>query len=142
MLIDVFCLHQINDQLGRASGSRILNEFAQRLSTAFRGSDLIGRLGSEEFAVLAVGAVSDMLAHRAKGLAENLNGIFSSLSPEVWVKASAGVAEMPQDGQSLEELLAAAETRLHSGDLAKLCLATTDPRAPARVPEIAAAQEK
>ncbi len=121
MLIEVFCLHQISNQLGRAAGTRILNEFAQRLSSAFRGSDLIGRLGNEEFAVLAVGAVSGALATRTTHLAENLTEIFGSLCPDIRVTAAVGVAEMPQDGQSLEELLATAEARLHSSGLAKLC---------------------
>jgi diguanylate cyclase (GGDEF)-like protein len=139
LLIEVFCLHQISNQLGRAAGARILNEFAQRLRTAFRGSDVIGRLGSEEFAVLAVGAVSGALASRANNLAENLTKIFSSLCPDIGVTAAVGVAEMPQDGHSLEELLATAEARLHSSDLAKLCQVTAErPAGPATVGPTAA----
>ncbi|HEY7392108.1 MAG TPA: HD domain-containing phosphohydrolase [Bryobacteraceae bacterium] len=126
LLIEVFCLHQISNQLGRAAGARILNEFAQRLRTAFRGSDVIGRLGSEEFAVLAVGAVGGALETRANHLAKNLTEIFGSLCPDLRVTAAVGVSEMPQDGQSLEELLAAAEARLPSGDLARLCQATAE----------------
>ncbi|HLI85849.1 MAG TPA: HD domain-containing phosphohydrolase [Bryobacteraceae bacterium] len=128
ILIEVFCLHQIHSQFGRAAGARVLNEFAQRLRSAFRGSDLIGRLSGEEFAVLAVGAVGGMLAGRAADLAASLTEGFGSLSSGVRVKAWVGVAEMPRDGQSLEELLAAAEARLASGGLAggleKLCEVT------------------
>jgi hypothetical protein len=68
-----------------------------------------------------VGSVSGALASRANHLAENLTEIFGSLCPDIRVTAGVGVAEMPQDGRSLEELLATAETRLHSSDLAKLC---------------------
>jgi diguanylate cyclase (GGDEF)-like protein len=142
MLIEVFCLHQITNQLGQTAGARILNEFAQRLRNAFRGSDLIGRLNSEEFAVLAVGAISGTLASRANNLADDLTEVFGSLCPDVRVKASVGVAEMPQDGRSLEELLTKAEVRLDSGGLDRLSHAIAErPLAPVPVPEIAAAPE-
>jgi len=92
--------------------------------------------------VLAVGAISGTLASRGNHLAENLTGVFASLCPDIRVEASVGVAEVPQDGKSLEELLAAAEARLHSSDLAKLCQATAERTvAPAPVSEPATAPE-
>jgi diguanylate cyclase (GGDEF)-like protein len=43
---------QINDRLGHAGGDAVLIEVARRLSTAVRTSDLVARIGGDEFAVL------------------------------------------------------------------------------------------
>ena len=43
---------QINDRLGHAGGDAVLIEVARRLSTSVRTSDLVARIGGDEFAVL------------------------------------------------------------------------------------------
>ena len=51
LFVDVDRLKQINDSLGHAAGSALLIETAELLSTSFRESDVIARIGGDEFAV-------------------------------------------------------------------------------------------
>ncbi len=50
-IIDLDDFKQINDSLGHGAGDAVLKAFAQRVSAILRQSDLIGRVGGEEFAV-------------------------------------------------------------------------------------------
>jgi len=51
-IIDVDRFKQVNDQHGHAAGDRVLKDVAQALRNSLRESDLLGRIGGEEFAVL------------------------------------------------------------------------------------------
>ena len=53
LLIDVQALKSINDTHGYDAGDAVLKQVAMRLTAAVRSSDLVARLGGEEFAVLA-----------------------------------------------------------------------------------------
>jgi len=50
--IDLDGLASICERFGPAEADRVLTDFASMLSRTFRGSDVVGRLGSDEFAVL------------------------------------------------------------------------------------------
>ena len=52
--VDVDGLKQLNDALGHAAGDDLLERTADALRAAVRGQDIVGRVGGDEFAVLAV----------------------------------------------------------------------------------------
>jgi diguanylate cyclase (GGDEF)-like protein len=52
LAVDVDNLKQINDTFGHAAGDQVLKEFASRLSSVIRLSDLAARMGGDEFLVL------------------------------------------------------------------------------------------
>jgi len=52
LMIDLNNFKPINDQLGHAAGDQVLKEFSVRLQSAFRVSDLVARMGGDEFMVL------------------------------------------------------------------------------------------
>ena len=52
MVLDLDHFKSINDRFGHAVGDEVLREFANVARSSMRGSDIIGRLGGEEFAVI------------------------------------------------------------------------------------------
>lgn len=55
MYLDIDRFKQVNDTYGHAVGDAVLKIFAQRLGTVLRPSDVIGRLGGDEFTVIIEG---------------------------------------------------------------------------------------
>ncbi len=113
LMLDLDRFKQVNDRFGHASGDRVLVQFAQLLGKGAPRGAVIGRYGGEEFCVLlAQSGAGD--AHR---LAQHLcdatrDADFDLDGAAEPVTVSIGVAT-GQDGQSLPELLLAADRRLY-----------------------------
>lgn len=60
MMIDVDMFKQINDNYGHEVGDRILKKVAVLLEDSFRSTDYPARIGGDEFAVIVVGATSEI----------------------------------------------------------------------------------
>jgi diguanylate cyclase (GGDEF)-like protein/PAS domain S-box-containing protein len=116
----------VNDSLGHLAGDKLLRIMARRLRATLRDGDVIGRIGSDEFAAIieaaaetdAIRKVTDkLLAALAQPV--DIDGQF------VRVTASIGVARYPQDARACSELLASAsramqEAKLHGRNEARL----------------------
>ncbi len=93
MFIDLDRFKSINDGHGHAAGDRVLAIAAERLRTAVRNVDQVGRLGGDEFLVLCPGVESEA---RALEIAQRLACVLDTtvdLEPGiVELKASVGVA--------------------------------------------------
>ncbi len=72
---DLDGLKRINDTLGHNIGSNVIERFAYAVRTTFRKSDVIARVGGDEFAVLARGNIDDgrRLAERLAERVAELN---------------------------------------------------------------------
>jgi len=62
MFIDLDGLKTLNDTLGHDRADEVIREVAERLSTAVRGSDFVGRFGGDEFVVVAEGVADEAQA--------------------------------------------------------------------------------
>jgi diguanylate cyclase (GGDEF)-like protein len=74
--IDLNNLKKINDTLGNKAGDMALTDTANIIKNAFRKSDIIARIGEDDFAILAIDiswAFSDILAIRLKESLKNFN---------------------------------------------------------------------
>jgi diguanylate cyclase (GGDEF)-like protein len=79
LLIDLDHFKSVNDRFGHALGDRVLVLFADTAQQALRGSDLIGRLGGEEFAAI----IYDTPEDKAVVVAERLRAAFEEATHEV-----------------------------------------------------------
>ena len=72
LLVDINAFRDVNDTLGRAAGDDLICQLGARLANGLRKSDLIGRLGGDEFIVLVDGSgpgdEPDVLAERVAEL--------------------------------------------------------------------------
>ena len=67
-LIDLDQFKQINDRFGHAVGDQVLTQAAEVFRAHFRGSDLVARVGGEEFAVLLPDCTLDDARQRCESL--------------------------------------------------------------------------
>ena len=79
LLIDLDHFKSINDRFGHAVGDRVLAIFAEAARKSMRVSDLIGRMGGEEFAAILVETSRD----KALEVAERIRASFAHLAQEV-----------------------------------------------------------
>jgi diguanylate cyclase (GGDEF)-like protein len=79
LLIDLDHFKSINDRFGHAVGDSVLAIFAEAARKSMRGSDLIGRMGGEEFAAILVKTSRD----KASEVAERIRASFAHLAQEV-----------------------------------------------------------
>lgn len=125
LFLDLDGFKAINDEHGHHVGDRALAHVADVVRGAFRRSDLVARVGGDEFAVLAPavsGEPAEMLAGRVRQcLAE-----FNAMDREPYeLKASLGVARFDSGGPvGLESLLAAADANMYEEKRSKNKVAT------------------
>ena len=98
--IDLDRFKAINDSFGHAAGDMVIADLAALLSASSGQSDLVARLGGEEFAMLLPGHN----AAQAQALAEDIRVLISRKLPlrlgnEKAVTASFGVAELQMTDQ-------------------------------------------
>jgi diguanylate cyclase (GGDEF)-like protein/PAS domain S-box-containing protein len=112
--VDVDNMKWINDNLGHKEGDLALIETAHVLTEAFRDSDIVGRVGGDEFAVLAIEAPetqSDALMAR---LDERLAVRNAHEGRKYELSLSVGIATYnPADAVSLDELIARADALMY-----------------------------
>jgi diguanylate cyclase (GGDEF)-like protein len=112
MVLDVDHFKAINDNFGHAAGDTVLCELAFVLHTILRQSDVVGRVGGEEFLLMAAGAD----ARHALGLAERIRARVELLQIEAIgrhpLTISIGIATRTRETK-LEELIQHADKALY-----------------------------
>ena len=79
LLIDLDHFKSINDRFGHAIGDRVLQVFAETARDNVKATDLVGRLGGEEFAAV----LCDADRERALVMAERIRSAFAAAAAEV-----------------------------------------------------------
>lgn len=115
LMMDIDHFKKTNDTFGHAAGDHVLVQVARTLSGNIREEDTVARVGGEEFVVCS--PYTNRLA--AIVLAERLRKAVESLEIQyegntIPVTISIGISLQPQDGDSLETLLGAADERLYT----------------------------
>lgn len=112
LALDLDNFKAVNDTHGHAAGDALLREVSVRLKASVRDSDVVARVGGDEFVVL----MSPVRDRQAYELAQRLIATISAPYPGVQprVSASVGVALYPRDGESLDALLRAADRALYA----------------------------
>ncbi|MBZ4671083.1 MAG: hypothetical protein JG769_1387 [Oscillospiraceae bacterium] len=114
IMVDIDNFKSINDCCGHLAGDNVLVQFAEELRKVFRSTDVLGRIGGDEFLVFLRGIQSDFLAEeKASAICGILNSIRLPGKESVKVSGSVGISTYPADGRDYETLLKKADEALY-----------------------------
>ncbi|AWI80014.1 hypothetical protein CEW87_11930 [Parazoarcus communis] len=115
MMLDLDYFKRVNDLHGHAAGDAMLCHVVTLAHSLLRASDLIGRLGGEEFAILlpATGLAGALeLAERLRSTLENTPLVYQNR--DIGATTSIGVSLMQADDSNAEMILARADSALYA----------------------------
>ncbi len=114
LFVDLDRFKQINDSLGHAGGDLLLKEMASRLVACVRSSDVVARLGADEFVVLV-----QEIAGKQQVASVARNVLAATIRPmqisgqECRVTASVGISMFPGDGDDEQVLMKNADLAMY-----------------------------
>ena len=113
-MLDLDNFKKINDVWGHQAGDSILILTADLLRAHFRQSDVIGRIGGDEFMVLMKDVSSQsVLELHMRRLCEEFRLLTDPTYPQISVSCSVGAAMIPDQGHSFNELYPHADSALY-----------------------------
>jgi diguanylate cyclase (GGDEF)-like protein/PAS domain S-box-containing protein len=114
MFVDLDNFKHINDSLGHIVGDHLLCEVSQRLKQCVRKSDTVARLGGDEFVICLTGLESgDQAAALAQKVLAALEQPLLIDAIDLHTSGSIGIGIYPDDGNSVEALMRAADTAMY-----------------------------
>ena len=115
IFIDLDHFKRVNDLYGHLTGSRLLAEIARTIKNNVRGIDSAFRYGGDEFIVLLPQTGKDAALEVTQRLLHSLQETRYLLSEglELRMLASFGIASYPEDGNSIQEIIGAADEMMY-----------------------------
>jgi diguanylate cyclase (GGDEF)-like protein len=114
LAFDIDFFKSVNDRFGHPGGDAVLKAFAATLKRETRASDIVARLGGEEFAILlpeASGEVAFNVAERIRLAVAASSVAYGDV--EIRVTVSVGLAQTTETLATMEALIAAADAALY-----------------------------
>lgn len=113
-MIDTDNFKQINDTEGHMIGDIVLTEMASGMKKIMRDSDVVGRIGGDEFAIFMKNISSTKDAEKkAEELLYMFRHLFQKDKSSVKVTCSIGISIYPKDGNTFKEMYTRADKALY-----------------------------
>jgi diguanylate cyclase (GGDEF)-like protein len=110
LMLDIDDFKRVNDVYGHGSGDQVLTDLAELLRGVLRGSDVVCRLGGEEFGMIMPGGGATEARALARRLRDSLAEV--EFGPAGKITISVGVSEGPDHAMNPRELVACAEAAM------------------------------
>jgi diguanylate cyclase (GGDEF)-like protein len=114
LYLDLDHFKDVNDTMGHQVGDMLLREVSERLKSCVRATDVVARIGGDEFAILQIGAhdreLGTALAQRIIG---QMAAPFILGGRVVNIGTSVGLAVAPSDGRDADTLMKSADLALY-----------------------------
>jgi diguanylate cyclase (GGDEF)-like protein len=115
IMLDLDHFKRINDRFGHAAGDRVLTRFCEGVASLLRETDLLARLGGEEFIVLLPGTSLEGAAQLAERLRCHTQAqVMEEASTPIRYTVSAGIATLALDDSSIETVMRRADEALYA----------------------------
>ncbi len=112
--IDFKNFKRINESWGFKIGDYILKEGSKRLKNIIDQSDLIGRLGGDELAVIVQRELAEKDLNRyIRSIKRELEKPYKYDNKEILLNSNFGVASFPQDGKNSKEIIRSADIAMY-----------------------------
>lgn len=114
IMLDIDNFKKINDNYGHSCGDGVIRAISSLLKSSFRGTDIIGRVGGEEFSIVMLNSNSDVAYAKAEAYRNNIEQMKYEYNGQIIpVTVSLGVAELENHRQGLDELVRCADDALY-----------------------------
>ena len=107
--IDLDNFKYVNDTFGHEKGDEILIQSSKIMKNNFKGKDIVGRIGGDEFVV----ALKDCNKDDAKHILNNLEDSIKEFFKTYEISASIGAVIYPDEGTTYKELLKKADKKMY-----------------------------
>jgi len=115
IFFDIDSFKSINDRFGHLLGSRLLSELGKLVRVNLQGEQSGARYGGDEFVIILPGTGKKEAVDYCRALRTNLNKkqFFSEEGIDIRLTASFGLATFPEDADSKDKILQAADERMY-----------------------------
>lgn len=114
MIIDIDGFKAINDNFGHLFGDAVISDLATTIKSKFRDSDIVGRVGGDEFIVLLQNITEDKFLHqKAQALLDALRRSYPTDYTEYKLSGSIGIAIYPTHSEVFNDLYQIADQALY-----------------------------
>lgn len=115
LYIDLDGFKSVNDSRGHLEGDCVLKSFAQKLKASVRESDFVARVGGDEFVVVLdmVGSGEEAAYDVAEKILATIKSPVEEENSHTQVGCSIGISVFPCNGESVNELLNAADMAMY-----------------------------
>lgn len=112
LMIDADRFKSVNDTYGHQAGDQVLTELAKEIGGSFRSSDIVGRIGGDEFFVLMTHVPDrSTVEKKMEALKSRIKSVHHE---EIYLSASIGVSIFPDDARTLEEMYSKADQAMYA----------------------------
>ncbi len=114
MIIDIDDFKGVNDNLGHAFGDAVLTEISTKIKKISRSSDIIGRIGGDEFVIFLKNLDNNLLDEKAKEVCNTFRKTFTGDNKDYKISGSIGIAIYKEHGKNFKELYNNADIALYA----------------------------
>jgi diguanylate cyclase (GGDEF)-like protein len=115
VMFDIDDLKKINDSNGHLVGDEIIKKIAHTIESSTRKSDILARIGGDEFIAILFGPNQEFFIERLHKLLKKLEDeSISTGDEEIKCSFSYGIASFPEEGETLEELIKIADRKMYA----------------------------
>lgn len=112
-MLDIDNFKSLNDTMGHMAGDEFLVKLAKSMKKCFRESDIVGRIGGDEFFIFMRNLPTQQVMERkAQELLQAVKQVCGEY-PQVSLSGSIGISVFPEQGTTLEELYGQADVALY-----------------------------